>query len=245
MNGTLKEWRFLIKSIINEADKIDANFIVCPPSAGLNIVYDEIKNYASPVKLGAQDVYFKESGAYTGDISIAMLKSLGVQYIIVGHSERREYHHEKSIDISLKAKQCMKNNIVPIICIGENLVDYEKGNTIAMLDIQLEESLHDLNPENAQEIIIAYEPIWAIGSGKTPSIKSIEEVYRFLRSYLVDKYKDIGYDIPLLYGGSATPDNAEKYLAEKNIAGFLVGGASLKAEMFLELGKKVANVTNI
>jgi triosephosphate isomerase len=240
MNGNPAEWSALIKGILEEADTINTSFIVCPPAAGLALMNSQIKTYASSAKLGAQDVHYKTSGAYTGDTSISMLEGLGVKYCIVGHSERRDYHKENSIDVSLKAKQCMKNNIVPIICIGESLADYEREQTIGMLSMQLDDSLDGLYPENSDDLMIAYEPIWAIGSGKTPSPKTIENVYRFLRSYLVDKYEDIGYDIPLLYGGSASPDNAEKYLAEKNINGFLVGGASLKAEMFLELGRKSA-----
>lgn len=229
-----------MNGVLAGADKVDASFVVCPPAAGLQLVRDEINNFSSPVKLGAQDVHYKDAGAYTGDISISMIQGFKAEYCIVGHSERREYHKETSTDVSLKAKQCMKHGVVPIICIGESLAEYEKGNTVAMLNIQLDESLEDLILESGEGIMIAYEPIWAIGSGKTPSPKDIENVYRFLRSYLVDKYQDIGYDIPLLYGGSASPDNADKYLAEENINGFLVGGVALKAEMFLELGRQAA-----
>lgn len=238
MNGNPREWLSLINGILEGADKINTSFIVCPPAAGLDIVNSQIKTNASSIKVGAQDVHYKESGAYTGDTSISMIKGLGAKYCIVGHSERREYHKENSIDISLKAKQCLKNDITPIICIGESLSDYERDQTVAILSMQLDDSLDGLCPNTGEGFMVAYEPIWAIGSGKTPSPSTIENVYRFLRSYLVDKYEDIGYDIPLLYGGSATPDNADKYLAEKNIDGFLVGGASLKADIFLELGRK-------
>jgi triosephosphate isomerase len=241
MNGNLVEWSALMDGILDGTDTINTTFIVCPPSAGLQLVGSKIKTHASPVKLGAQDVHHKDSGAYTGDNSVSMLQGLGVQYCIVGHSERREYHQEKNLTVSLKAKQCMKNGITPIVCIGESLESYKSGQTINVLNVQLDESLEGLHPENGDELIVAYEPIWAIGSGETPSPAVIKDVYRFLRSYLVDKYKDIGYDIPLLYGGSATPDNADKYLAEENINGFLVGGASLKADVFLELGRKAAS----
>jgi len=197
----------------------------------------------SNVKLALQNVSDKNNGAYTGEISASMIQSLDIPYCIVGHSERRSYYHETDELIFQKIKQCLAYQITPIFCIGETLEERELGKTFKVLKQQLERGLGDLNVSNVQHIYIAYEPIWAIGTGKTATTEQAQEVHLFIFEFLQEKYgTEIASQIPLLYGGSCNTTNAEALFYQPNIWGGLIGGASLDFNSFvelLEIGKKI------
>jgi triosephosphate isomerase len=180
------------------------------------------------VTLGAQDCHAKASGAHTGDVSAEMVADAGAGFVIVGHSERRTDHKETDNDVRAKADASLRAGLVPVICIGETKLEREAGQTLEILERQLSGSL----PGSAA-IVIAYEPVWAIGTGLTPTIGDIEQAHAFIRSFVVDRYGAAGSTIRILYGGSVKPSNAGEILTVSNVDGALVGGASLKADDFL------------
>jgi triosephosphate isomerase len=197
----------------------------------------------SLVKLSLQNVSEKNNGAFTGEISASMIQSLDIPYCIVGHSERRSYYHETDELIFQKIKQCLAHQIIPIFCIGETLEERETEKTFEVIKKQLELGLGDLTLADAQKIYIAYEPVWAIGTGKTASTEQAQEVHLFIFEFLQEKYGvEIASQIPLLYGGSCNTSNAEALFSQPNIWGGLIGGASLDSHSFIELvdiGKKI------
>jgi triosephosphate isomerase len=233
MNKTLNESQELVSKIINGLGKDQkCTVIVCPPFTSLNDVYSLIKN--TPVKLGAQNMHYEESGAYTGEISADMLKSVGCEYVILGHSERRAIFKETDETINKKIKAAISKKLKVIFCIGELLEQREKGITMDVISSQLTKGLDGISAENLSEIIIAYEPVWAIGTGKTATPQQAQEVHSFIRKLLAEKYSSlIAQEIIIQYGGSVKPDNAGELLAQKDIDGALVGGACLKPESFL------------
>jgi triosephosphate isomerase (TIM) len=188
--------------------------------------------------IAAQNCHHKENGAFTGEVSAEMLHSIGIKYCIVGHSERREYFQENGQQLANKVDLCFNNYITPIFCCGEALSIREKGEQDAFVQNQLEESLFHLEEENIKKIIIAYEPIWAIGTGKTASTEQAQEMHRHIRSVLENKFgKDIAETIPVLYGGSVKAGNAAELFACPDVDGGLVGGASLVAQDFIQIIK--------
>ena len=197
----------------------------------------------SNVKLSLQNVSEKNNGAFTGEISASMIQSLDIPYCIVGHSERRSYYHETDELIFQKIKQCLAHQITPIFCIGETLEERETEKTFEVIRKQLELGLGDLTPADVQKIYIAYEPVWAIGTGKTASTEQAQEVHLFIFQFSQEKYSvEIASQIPLLYGGSCNTTNAEALFSQANIWGGLIGGASLDSHSFLDLvviGKKI------
>jgi triosephosphate isomerase len=196
----------------------------------------------SNVKLSLQNVSEKNNGAFTGEISASMIQSLDIPYCIVGHSERRSYYHETDELIFQKIKQCLAHQITPIFCIGETLEEREADKTFEVIKQQLERGLGDLNASEVQHLYIAYEPVWAIGTGKTASTEQAQEVHLFIYQYLQTKFgTEIASHIPILYGGSCNTSNAEALFSQPNIWGGLIGGASLDPNSFIELveiGKK-------
>lgn len=196
----------------------------------------------SNVKLSLQNVSEKNNGAFTGEISASMIQSLDIPYCIVGHSERRSYYYETDELIFQKIKQCLAHQITPIFCIGETLEERELGNTFEVIEKQLERGLGDLKASEVQHLYIAYEPVWAIGTGKTASTEQAQEVHLFIYQYLQTKFgTETASHIPLLYGGSCNTSNAEALFSQPNIWGGLIGGASLEPNSFIELveiGKK-------
>jgi len=212
--------------------------VICPP-APLLFRASEVAR-GTRVHIGAQDCHMQNSGAFTGDISAAMIADTGATYVIVGHSERREAHEERDRDVRKKAKAAWAAGLTAIICIGETLEDHEANNTLDIIAGQLAGSLpSDMTATNT---IIAYEPIWAIGTGKVPTLEQIVEVHDFIRSKLALRYgDDVAGLIPLLYGGSVKPDNAAMIFEAQNVDGALVGGASLKAEDFAPIINALAD----
>jgi triosephosphate isomerase len=189
------------------------------------------------VNIGAQNCSSKASGAYTGEISAEMLKSIGVKYVILGHSERREYFKESNADLAEKVNIVLKNGMTPIFCCGETLAQREKGIHIDFVNSQLTESLFHLGEEDFRKIVIAYEPIWAIGTGVTASTAQAQEMHEKIRTHLVSKYGKAAEDTSILYGGSCKPDNAKELFACKDVDGGLIGGASLKSRDFVDIIK--------
>ena len=207
--------------------------VVLPPFVSLRGVQTLIDGDQLDVGYGAQDISSHDSGAYTGEVSGAMLAKLGCQYVVVGHSERRQYHNEDDATVALKAQAAFKNGIVPIVCVGEGLDVREAGEHVAYVVAQLEGSLAGISADSAKDVVIAYEPVWAIGTGKTATGEDAQEVCSAIRDKLADLYSgDLADRVRILYGGSVKPDNAALLATQADVDGALVGGASLDGEQF-------------
>ncbi|TWU20543.1 Triosephosphate isomerase [Novipirellula galeiformis] len=212
-------------------EKPTVQVVLCPPAVYLHTVADAVAGTA--VELGAQNLYAAEDGAFTGEVNAAMLTDVGCGYVILGHSERRALMGETDADVSTKLHAALAGNLVPIVCVGETLQDREANQTEAVIETQIRGSLAGLDEVRAAGIVVAYEPVWAIGTGKTASPEQAEEVHAFIRSLLGELFTtDVAAQIRIQYGGSVKPSNAKELLGQPNIDGALVGGASLKAEDF-------------
>ncbi len=234
MNKTKQEVKSFLKDIKDYDFGSKNTVIVTPPSPYLYLFEEELR-YSS-VLYGVQNVFPKESGAYTGEVSIDMAKDFGCKYAIVGHSERRSLFGECNEFASKKVRILLQNNITPILCIGENLEQRKQGDYKQFLVTQIVEGLARIGEEDIKKVIIAYEPIWAIGTGETASPDQVEELHVFLRSFLVERYGEhIGKDVPLLYGGSVKPANVKQLALAQSVSGFLIGGASLDAQSFIKI----------
>lgn len=240
MNNTLEEGVTLTSEIVNMvADELtdDVKMILCTPAIHLISVSKIIGN-AEKVALGAQNCNDKLKGAYTGEISVGMLNSVGVEYVILGHSERREYFSESNEFLSKKVDTVLEAGLTPIFCCGETLEIREKGDHFDFVTNQLTESLFHLSTDDFKKLVIAYEPIWAIGTGVTASKEQAQEMHEKLRAHLAGKYgTELAESISILYGGSCNPKNANELFAQKDIDGGLIGGASLKSRDFVDIGK--------
>ena len=209
---------------------------VCPPFTFLDTAAQKAVN--TPLMIGAQNVYYRESGAYTGEISPPMLKSVGCGYVIIGHSERRIYFKETDSEINRKVHMCLKNGLIPILCVGETIGQKNDGRTFDVLNSQVIYGLEGIDDHLVRNIIIAYEPVWAIGTGVTASGDQVEEIHRFIRNTIREFACDeVSADVRIIYGGSVNSGNAVDLLARDNVDGALVGGASLKAGPFCEIVK--------
>ena len=211
------------------------NFIVCPPFTHLHSVIETLKG--SNIAVGAQDCATEAKGAYTGEVSAAMIAALGCEYVILGHSERRQYYGETSETLNKKMAQAYANNLKPIYCVGENLEEREAGRHFDVCKQQLEEVVFNLTEEQFAKLVIAYEPVWAIGTGKTATADQAEEIHAYIREVLRSKFGAAAEECPILYGGSCKPSNAGEIFSKENVDGGLIGGAALKAEDFLGIGK--------
>lgn len=212
--------------------KLNADVIICPPYTSLSEANSLIKN--TSVKLGAQNMYFENEGAFTGEISAKMLKSVGCEFVIIGHSERRAIFNESDNLINKKIKKALETGLKPIFCVGETLEQREENITKEIIKNQIIQGLNSLVPDDLKNIIIAYEPVWAIGTGKNATPDQAEEVHEFIRILISDNFSpEIAENLIIQYGGSVKPENAKELLSQKNIDGALVGGASLKAESFI------------
>jgi triosephosphate isomerase len=236
MNNDLKETQNLISKLTSgiSMDNLNCDVIVCPAFTSLSEAYTLLKD--TKIKLGAQNMYFESSGAFTGEISASMLKSVGCEYVILGHSERRTVFGETDELINNKIKKANASGLKPIFCIGELLEEREAGITEKVIEKQIKFGLKDISSEEMGNVIIAYEPVWAIGTGKTASPEQAEKVHKFIRSLINDKYgASISDKIVIQYGGSVNNKNAKELLSQKDIDGALVGGASLKADAFIDI----------
>ncbi len=235
MNKTFDEGRDLAISIIQQLGLSENFAILCPPFIHLNYLSVLTKGVAN-LKLGAQNCHFAENGAYTGEVSAPMLKSVDVEYIILGHSERREYFGEGGEMLAKKVIAVLKNGLRPIFCCGEKLDVREAGRQEEVVRGQLEEGLFHLSEEEFTQVVIAYEPVWAIGTGKTASPAQAQEMHRFIRELISSKYSEKTADLTtLLYGGSCNPANAKELFSQPDVDGGLIGGASLKATDFIAI----------
>lgn len=241
MNKTGSDAAELIKDVLSEADnQRDVGVVVCPPFTALESAAQALSD-SSSVHLGAQNMYPKSSGAYTGEIAPAMLRALFVTYVILGHSERREYFKESDAFINEKVLSALENNLKPILCVGETLAEREAGDTLKVVETQLLGGLADVPADKAEQIVIAYEPVWAIGTGKTATPEMAQEVHAAIRVILRDHFdKQVADKIRILYGGSMKPENADSLLAQADIDGGLIGGAALDAISFSKLIKSAA-----
>ena len=210
----------------------DVDLLVCPPAVYLAAVGDSLTG--SPVALGAQNMYFEGNGAFTGEISAAMLTDLGAEYVILGHSERRTLLDETDEVVNKKTLAALEAGLIPIVCVGELLEQREAGTTAEVIRSQVTGSLAGIPAEKMPGVVVAYEPVWAIGTGKVATPEQAEEVHADLRTLLAEQYSDsVAQQVRILYGGSMKPGNARELLSQPNVDGGLIGGASLKASDFL------------
>ncbi|MGI5849485.1 MAG: triose-phosphate isomerase [Christensenellales bacterium] len=232
MNKTASESRELIRALIPLVKDVkDVDIIVCPPFVNIEAAAAELKD--SNIKLGVQNMHFEESGAFTGEIAPAMLKELGVEYVIIGHSERRQYFGETDEAVNKKVKTALKFGLKPIVCVGEKLEEREAGITSEVVCRQTKLALLGLSDDQAAGVVLAYEPIWAIGTGKTATADDANDTIAAIRNAVKEAFsKDVAEKIRIQYGGSMKPSNAAELMAKPEIDGGLIGGASLKAEDF-------------
>jgi triosephosphate isomerase (TIM) len=236
MNKTLREGVALFKELLTlshqeiKADKI----IVAAPFIHLATLAEMAKN--SNVSIAAQNISFRQSGAFTGEISAEMVKSTGAEYVIVGHSERRLYFHESPEELSLKVKLALSEGLSPIFCCGESLNERERENHFQTIAEQIESSLFSFEKEDLQNIIIAYEPVWAIGTGLTASKEQAQQMHAYIRSLLSDRFgNDLAQSMSILYGGSCNAQNAKELFSQDDVDGGLIGGASLNSNDFFTI----------
>ncbi|MFA4858859.1 MAG: triose-phosphate isomerase [Candidatus Margulisiibacteriota bacterium] len=237
MNKNIQESVALAAALKDKLKDItDKDILICPTFPALFEVYKTVKG--SNVMLGAQNMYFEKSGAFTGEISSDMLKAAGCTHVILGHSERRQIFKETNEIVNKKTWRALAEALIPVVCIGETLAEREANQTLKVVETQVKGSLAGISAADILKVIIAYEPVWAIGTGKTATPAQAQEVHAFIRKILSDLYgKDVADQIRILYGGSVKPDNTKELMGQPDIDGALVGGASLKAEDFEKIVK--------
>jgi triosephosphate isomerase (TIM) len=239
MNKTINEGVELVRALhhgLQYPEGIKYEIVVAPSYTSLSKIAELLKD--SFIGVSAQDMFWEEEGAFTGAISAAMIKDAGAEYVIIGHSERRQLFNETNASVNKKIKAALKHNLVAIFCVGETLQERESGKVNEVIKNQFIGGLEGLSAENMQKIVIAYEPVWAIGTGKTATPEQAEEVHAMIRQELVEKFgQETANIVRILYGGSVKPSNSKELLSKPNIDGALVGGASLKAEDFIGIIK--------
>jgi triosephosphate isomerase len=235
MNKTILESLSFVRALKTAVSDVkDVDILICPTFVSINAVYNEIKR--SNINVGAQNLFWEEKGAFTGEVSASMLKDVGCSYVLIGHSERRQYFGETNESVNKKIKATLSNGIIPIVCVGETLKEREENTTFQVIEKQIKESLSGLScQEEIFKLVIAYEPVWAIGTDKTATPKQAQEVHAFIRKVCFQIYKDVADNIRILYGGSVKPDNVSELMKQSDIDGGLVGGASLEVESFVKL----------
>jgi triosephosphate isomerase (TIM) len=237
LNKTTVEAVELVNLLKRELSMIDeVGIIVCPPFTALTEVGDVLVE--SNIKLGAQNLFWEDSGAFTGEVSGPMLKDLRVEYVIIGHSERRQFFGETNETVHKRLLAALKNGLLPIVCVGETLSEREAGKTFDVIKKQCEGAFQKVSPTDMQKVIVAYEPVWAIGTGKTATPAQAQEVHHYIRGLLKKMFdEDVAATIPIQYGGSVKPENTKELMSQPDIDGALVGGASLKSDSFSQIVK--------
>lgn len=238
MNTDKQEAQEITQSLLEQAEHLDKNvdMIIAPPFTNLDAAHQLVKNKS--IALAAQNVYYEDKGAFTGEVSIPMLKSFDVKYVIIGHSERRAVFNEDDDLLALKVKKCIEENLTPIFCVGEELEDRNENAHFAIVKRQLAKGLSLLDDKMYDHLIIAYEPVWAIGTGETASPEQAQEMHAYIRKELTDLRSEAqANNCSILYGGSVKPGNAEELFAQNDIDGGLIGGASLKPDDFIAIAK--------
>jgi triosephosphate isomerase len=236
MNKTIDDAVTMVKALKEMVAGIeDVEILVCPVYTALYAVSNEIKG--SNINLGAQNLFWEAKGAFTGEISPSMVKDAGCSYVIIGHSERRQYFGETDETVNKRTKAAFGAGLVPVVCVGETLEEREKNITFKVIETQIRDSFANLTAEEAATVVIAYEPVWAIGTGKTATPEQAQEVHAFIRKLYKELYKDAADKVRILYGGSVNPKNISDIMKQPDIDGGLVGGASLEADSFTQLVK--------
>lgn len=236
MNKTASEGRKLVEELKSKVAGIDkVEIVVCPPFTTLESVVNAANG--SNVKVGAQNIHWAENGAFTGEVSGAMLKEAGVEYVIIGHSERRQYFGETDETVNKRLKAALAAGLKPIVCVGELLEEREGGKTEKVLDVQLRKGLEGISAADMEKVVLAYEPVWAIGTGKTATPEMAQETHAFIRKVLVSLFGKTADGVRIQYGGSMKAENAAELVKQTDIDGGLIGGASLKADSFADLVK--------
>ena len=235
MNASKETVNTLVMGILSGMSEVDAKVIVCAPSPYMSQVEALITH--SQLNLGAQDLNVNASGAFTGEVSADMIKDFGAQYVVIGHSERRSMYGETDQIVADKVRVALENDLTPLFCIGETLEEREAGNMESVVTRQIQAVIDLSGIDSFKNIIIAYEPVWAIGTGVTATPQQAQDAHAFIRSMLAQNNADIAQSTPILYGGSMNPGNAVELISCEDIDGGLIGGASLKAEDFLQICK--------
>ncbi|SEN70026.1 triose-phosphate isomerase [Lihuaxuella thermophila] len=239
MHKTVEEAVDFVETIQRSELPGEVETVLCAPFLALPALAEKAKG--SKIGIGAQNVHWEEQGAYTGEVSVPMLKAAGVQYVIIGHSERRTYFAETDETVNRKVKAAIAGGLTPIVCVGEVLEERESGQTKQVVQEQVKKGLNGLSSEEMKKVIIAYEPVWAIGTGKASTAEDAEEVISFIRKTVADLFdQQVANEVRIQYGGSVKPENIGTYIAQPNIDGALVGGASLEPASFLKLVEAAA-----
>ncbi len=244
MYKTINEAIDLANGLKRELFKLDfaaVEVVLCPAFTALSEVAEVLNE--TDIQLGAQDVYYQDGGAFTGEVSPLMLKDAGCKFVIIGHSERRQFFGETNETVNKKIKASLKHGLTPIICVGENLQERESDNTFKVIQEHIKGSLVDISAEEMLKTVIAYEPVWAIGTGKTATPEQAQEVHKYIRDLLSKMYgKETADEIRIQYGGSVKPENIAELMGKPDVDGALVGGASLKADTFSQIVTKASEV---
>ena len=224
----------LFKRDLSDVSEVD--IVVCPVFTAISEVREVLLD--TNIGLGAQDIYWEDTGAFTGEVSALFIKDAGAQYVIIGHSERRQFFSETDETVNKKIKAALNHHLTPIVCIGENFKEREQNKTFQVIESQFEHSLAGLSAEEMKKMVIAYEPVWAIGTGKTATKEQAQEVHKFIRGLLIKTYNDeVAGEVRIQYGGSVKPENIAELIAQPDIDGALVGGASLSHDSFVKIIK--------
>ena len=235
MNKTFEEGQELTRAILDKLEPNEVSVILGTPYIHLQAT-GQLLNGNAQIKLAAQNCHASEGGAYTGEISVPMLKSVGVEFVILGHSERRKYFGETDESVAAKVKTVLAHDLMPIVCVGEELAVREANEHEALVSSQIETALFHLNEDQLSKLVIAYEPVWAIGTGKTASPEQAQEMHSVIRSLISDQYNaELSNSISILYGGSVKPNNAKELFGQPDVDGGLIGGASLKPDDFISI----------
>jgi triosephosphate isomerase len=240
LNKTIREAIDLVTLLKRKlTDFQSVEVVVCPPFMAISEVSDALLE--SDIQVGAQDIYWEDKGAFTGEVSAPLVKEAGADFVIIGHSERRQFFGETNQTVNKKTKAALNNGLTPIVCVGETLAEREADKTFEVIDEQLKGAFLDFGPEDIQNLVIAYEPVWAIGTGKVATPAQAQEVHAFIRGQISKTFgENPAQVLRILYGGSVKPDNIASLLAEADIDGALVGGASLEANGFSEMVKSAS-----
>lgn len=234
MHMSIAEAKAFVETVKPQVAGTDVEVVICAPFTLLKDLKEVTKG--TNIKIGAQNMHFEEKGAFTGEVSPLMLKEIGMDYVIIGHSERRQYFNETDETVNLKVKKAIEHGILPILCVGESLEEREANQTKDIVRNQITADLKGISAEVLPQVVIAYEPIWAIGTGKTASAEDANDVIAFIRETLTSLYDDaVSEEVRIQYGGSVKPDNVEEIMNQSDIDGALVGGASLKPDDFVAL----------
>lgn len=233
MHKTIAEAVEFVNEIKGKVNNTDVEAVICAPFTLLKDLKEATKG--TPIKIGAQNMHYADNGAFTGEISAPMLKELDIDYVVLGHSERRQYFNETDETVNKKVLKALEVGIDPILCVGETLEEREAGNTKDVCKVQVEKALENVSKEDLAKVVIAYEPVWAIGTGKTATSEDANDVIAYIREVVANLYGELANEVRIQYGGSVKPSNVAEIMNQSDIDGALVGGASLEANDYVEL----------